>query len=267
LIYSKEITLEIYIPTAGRAHRQPTLTAMLAAGIRPTLVVQAHEADDYRLNWGEHVSIVVLPEHIRTVAPTRQHILQNVVVGPYFCMVDDDLEFFARRIDDKTKLRPLEQGELVKLFADIAYHLNVYAHVGIAAREGANRNTEYLLDNTRIMRVLAYDADVLKYKSIRFDRLDVMEDFDVALQLLEAGYSNVVVNSWAQNQAGSNAAGGCSSWRTPELHAANAHRLAELHPKVVKVVQKETKTAWGGGTRTDVRIQWKRAYNTDAGDE
>jgi len=35
--------------------------------------------------------------------------------------------------------------------------------------------------------------------------------------------------------------------------------LAELHPGLVKVVTKETKGAWGGGTRTDVVVQWKKA--------
>jgi hypothetical protein len=32
-----------------------------------------------------------------------------------------------------------------------------------------------------------------------------------------------------------------------------------LHPNIVSVVEKTTKTAWGGGTRMDVIIQWKKA--------
>jgi hypothetical protein len=90
--------------------------------------------------------------------------------------------------------------------------------------------------------------------------MEVMEDFHVALSLLEAGYSNRIMNHYAHNQKGSGTAGGCSHFRTPELHAKNEHLLAALHPDVVKVVQKETKGAWGGGTRTDVNIQWKKAY-------
>jgi hypothetical protein len=70
----------------------------------------------------------------------------------------------------------------------------------------------------------------------------------------------VVLNNWCNNQAeGSSADGGCSTYRTPELQAQAARLLAELHAPYVKVVEKETKTAWGGGTRTDVMIQWKRA--------
>ena len=94
---------------------------------------------------------------------------------------------------------------------------------------------------------------------ITFGRLEVMEDFDVALRLLRAGHDNVILNNWANNQAGSGKEGGCSHFRTPELHAACASKLASLHPGFVKVVQKTTKGAWGGGTRTDVNIAWKKA--------
>ena len=41
-----------------------------------------------------------------------------------------------------------------------------------------------------------------------------------------------------------------------------AHELEVLHPDYVTVVDKTTKTSWGGGTRTDVRIAWKKAYES-----
>jgi hypothetical protein len=36
--------------------------------------------------------------------------------------------------------------------------------------------------------------------------------------------------------------------------------LQLLHPAFVKVVEKATKTSWGGETRTDVQVSWKKAY-------
>jgi hypothetical protein len=90
--------------------------------------------------------------------------------------------------------------------------------------------------------------------------MKVMEDFDVALSLLTKGYENAIINTVAHNQKGSGAVGGCSVWRTPQVQAQAALKLAELYPGIVKVVEKTTKTAWGGGTRTDVTIQWKAAY-------
>ena len=44
------------------------------------------------------------------------------------------------------------------------------------------------------------------------------------------------------------------------MHNAGAERLNELHPTCVKVVEKQTKTAWNGLPRKDVIIGWKKAY-------
>ena len=71
---------------------------------------------------------------------------------------------------------------------------------------------------------------------------------------------NVCLNEWVHNQGGSGSAGGCSTYRTPEIQAEAAHKLHEHHRPFVKVVKKTTKTAWGGGERTDVIVQWKKAY-------
>lgn len=258
--------MEFYIPTSGRWENQPTLKALMDAGIKPTLVVQDKEVDKYMAKWvGTRARLMPLPSDITTIAPTRQHILENInPLSDTFCMLDDDLVFYRRRTDDPTKLTDILPDELGKAFDDMSYLLeNQAPHVGFAAREGANRNTDQFLFNTRIMRVLGYNRDILLKENIRFDRMQVMEDFDVALQLLEKGYPNCVLNRYAHNQAGSGAAGGCSAFRTPQMQAENANRLAALHPGFVKVVQKTTKGAWGGGTRTDVNIQWKKAYDSN----
>lgn len=253
--------MDIIIPSAGRWNRQPTLEQLSRAGIHPILVVQAHEASKYSQGWSSKATIFVLPPKIRTIAPTRQHILNEVGVSPSFCMLDDDLAFYKRRDDDRTKLRDITPTELAAAFWQIDANLGPeYAHVGFTAREGANRNTGHHALNTRIMRVLGYHRPTLNRLGIRFDDVELMEDFHVALQLLEAGVPNLVLNDYAHNQDGSNVAGGCSTFRTMERHGAAAQKLADLHPRFVTVVEKTTKGAWGGGTRKDVLIQWKKAY-------
>lgn len=257
--------MDIIIPSSGRPDRQTTLEALVQAGLRPILVVQDREYKAYLENWAPLATVFRLPPEITTIAPTRQFILERVGQSDRFVMCDDDLWFYTRREEDRGRLRELTPYELREgfevldglLYPGMVRHV---PHVGFAAREGANRNTDPYIYNTRIMRVLGYRRSTLIDEGIRFDAMEVMEDFHVALSLLEKGYGNIIANDWCHNQAGSGAQGGCSTWRTPELQARAAHRLAELHPGLVRVVQKETKTAWGGGVRTDVVVQWKKAF-------
>lgn len=255
--------MDLFVLTYGRAdpRRQHTLRRLTEAGLPVRLVVQAREAAQF--HWTQNlvgVKLEVLPQEVQTVAPTRQYIADNLAPR-YFCMLDDDLHFFKRRDDDRTKFRDITNAELRQMFNELELALGTHPHAGIAAREGGNRATQQYLGNTRIMRLLAYDRAILAASGASFGYMEVMEDFHVALTLLRAGYPNKVLNDYCHNQAeGSNAPGGCSTFRTPELHEANANRLAERHAGYVTLVTKETKTAWGGGERVDVRIQWKKAY-------
>ena len=62
------------------------------------------------------------------------------------------------------------------------------------------------------------------------------------------------------NQSGSNKDGGCSTYRTYEIQAAAAEKMARLWPDFVKVVEKKVK-GWGPmSIRKDIRVQWKKAY-------
>lgn len=246
--------MRIFVVTYGRIGKQVTWRNLPPAiQKRATLLVDSSEA----VSHGD-IPVTVLPEGLRGIGAVRQWMIDN---SPgKVLMLDDDLRFFVRREDDKTKLRQPNEGELEECFDCIEAYLEEFPLVGIASREGANRNVDDFMYNTRILRLLAYRADILRERSIRFDRVPVMEDFDVALQLLKAGYQNLVLNSWAHNQEGSGLKGGCSTYRTMELQAQAANKLAELHPGVVRTTQKSTKTAWGGGTRTDVIVAWKQAY-------
>ena len=207
------------------------------------------------------------PSSVKGIGQTRQYILdyaldcaedRNVV------MLDDDLVFAARRLDDPTKFEPAHDRHVETLFREIEVWLNRgYAHVGVSPREGGNRVTEQILYNTRLLRILAYRADILRDEKVWFDRIHLMEDFDVTLQLLRKGYTNVCINWIVHNQPSSNAPGGCSTYRTMEEQARAANTLKVLHPEFVQLVRKQTKTAWNGQERTDVRIQWKQALGYD----
>jgi len=252
--------MKLLIPTSGRWQRQMTLEH-LPPSIRKEvfLVVQASEEERYRR---VHSNLIVLPEHITTLSPTRQWIMDNVE-AEIICLMDDDLRFYRRgRTDNPLYLEYNDEDGFEKMFKELEHHARTGCHAGVSAREGNNRIEKDFLWNVRMMRVVAYNVKRIHELRIRFDRLICKTDFDVTLQLLRKGQPNWVSYYFAQGQTkGSNASGGCSKYRTIEVLTDSAYELAKLHPEFVTVVKKYTKTAWGGNTeRTDVRIQWKEAF-------
>lgn len=250
--------MNIFIPSLARADQRNHTFENLPPDVqkRTFMVVGPKDAPAYMRRFGEdHVLIT----DVKGIGKVRQHII-DVSDGPVF-MLDDDLSFFVRRDDDRTKLRKADPVDVRLMVRRMESVLKQNAHAAVASREGANRNTDDYLYNVRCLRALGYNATVLKREGVRFDRLPVMEDFDVALQLLRRGYRSVTLNTWAQDQGTSNAPGGCSTYRSMEVQAKGARGLHRLHPDFVTVVTKETKGAWGGGERTDVRVAWKKAYD------
>lgn len=251
--------MDIIIHTYGRAspNLQHTLNQLKMANIKPVLVVQRREEGKY--DWYDG-PVEYLPSCITRLAETRDWIIHDRKGHPDVVFLDDDLHFAVRRDDDRTKFRQPRALDITRMFEDISRQLAHYRMVGIGAREGGNRYTDEYMYNSRIMRVLAFNRQFLRDHNITFTPMVVMEDFHVNLQILRAGGDTCICNDWVSNQAGgSNAPGGCSEYRSEAVQTAAAHKLAALHPGFVRVVQKATKAAWGGGVRTDVVVSWKKA--------
>jgi len=243
--------MEVYVPTLGRSHSD-TLVSLTRAAIYPTLVVSNYK--DF--SWYDKR---ILCPH-QGIGPTRQWIIDQAKSNKVV-MLDDDLVFAARRGDEPTKFREATTTDVWMLFSSIYANLSEFAHVGVSTREGGNRDTHLACYDTRLLRILAYRVDVLRREKIRFDRLELMEDFHVTLSLLSRGYRNIKINWIVHNQRSSNAPGGCSTYRTLEKQREAALGLKADFPDFVSVVEKTTKTAWQGKTRTDVVVQWKKALN------
>ena len=255
--------MKIFIPTYGRSDKQHTYNYLpKSIQQRTTLVVQAREKHLYK----NYPNLVVLPPSIQTISPTREYIktmmAKNTNGDRKFIMLDDDLRFDVRRMDDNGKFVVATDKDVEKLFKRIEKELDKFAHVGVLSREGGNRVMTPTVQCSRMMRVLAYNVDVLVKEKVKFDRLPLQEDFDVTLQLLQKGYPNLVLCEWVNGQGTSGAKGGCSHFRTIELHNENARKLGELHAPFVKIVEKQTKGAWGGQARLDVMVFWKKAYES-----
>jgi hypothetical protein len=248
--------MNIYILTLGRAGNQVTWSNLPNNVKKNTrLVVQSFEKDLYR-----DLPIVVLPDHIKNLPDTRQWLMyEHGHTSDKVAMLDDDLRFFKRRKDDREKFEKADATDIEELFSAISEGLDTHSHVGVLSREGGNRVVEAFKETTRMSRVLAYNVSIAKKLGILFNRVLLPEDFDTTLQYLYKGHKNKVLCNWVHDQGGSNAVGGCSTYRSLDVHNKHMIHFGTLHPNIVSVVEKTTKTAWGGGTRMDVIIQWKKA--------
>jgi hypothetical protein len=176
-------------------------------------------------------------------------------------MFDDDLHFYVRKAKDDWHLRYCEQSDVENMLMDVMDELSEECPVvGISAREGNNNVRDTLwTQNTRIMRATAFHVPTVVKTAQYRSEVNGIEDFDLLLQMLRAGYDNKCSYFYAQGHKSANEPGGCSNWRTNETHAVAAQRLAELHPGFVKLRVQNNKTGGEFGKRVECTIYWKKA--------
>jgi hypothetical protein len=268
--------MKIYVPSKGRHSPEEIRRGPLADFsprwlVQSVLVVPESEHEAYRSSLAETpfsgVDVLSPVGDVRGIAQTRHWIGKHAKFRDekMFCMVDDDVRFVRRRSRDVTSLVPCEKSDVDDMWAHVNWFLHHYAHVGVSARQGNNNmgpGTPQGLfeENTRTLRVLCYRTE--EFLSVAHGRVDVMEDFDVNLQLIRAGHKNANLGFWSQDQKMTNAPGGCSTYRSHEVHEASAKKLAELHHPFVQLRQKQNKTGGEFGSRTEVTIYWKKAFGT-----
>ena len=108
----------IYIPTLGRWEKQITYNNLPEEWKeKTTLVVQHHEKEQYIDLYGDD-SVFVLPSHIETIAPTREWIVKYLGGKSYFCMFDDDINFYRTRMEG-------EEGPSKSLMTDKDFEIQI----------------------------------------------------------------------------------------------------------------------------------------------
>lgn len=257
--------MKIFIPTYKRTNKQRTWDS-IPESIRGDVFLVCGE-DEKEAHEKEGRQVLVHPEGLHRVAPKRQWIVETCGEDKIL-MLDDDLSFRCRS-DGDYKLRDMVEEDYHKMLERAEAELDNYGAVGISSQAGNNRSfPEDILSPARMFTAYALRADILRREDIRFDDMEVMEDFHVTLSLLRKGIPNAVLQNWCWSQPKSNAEGGCSEYRTFEVQKTAAERLAEIHSPYVKVIQKESK-AWGNGleVRYDVRVSWKKAYEESGADK
>lgn len=254
--------VQIVIPSSGRPNKQTTWQQLPQWAKDKTLVaVPARETAAYAKAFPG--KLLAVPDECRGISATRKHLMDWCRL-PYLLMIDDDMTFAYRPDMDKPQLRslPPEDLEIGRMLGKWRTLMKRYAHAGLSARQGNNRISTELQECCRMYNTYMYDLDAVRRAGVQVGRLPVMEDFDLTLQLLRAGLPNAVMYRWCWNQGGSNAPGGCSQYRTGEMQAEAAAKLAELHPGFVRVVEKRSTNWQGMNTRKDVTVYWKKAYES-----
>lgn len=248
--------MQIVIMTYGRHKNQKTFHNLPPEWqARTQLVVQEREKDLYKA-----YDTIVLPDHIRDLPSSRQWLLENLQTEDNkLLMLDDDLQFFVRE-NGPGKLVKCTEADFIQMFETIEDRLDRYALVGVSQREGNNRQQKEEVEVTRCGGMFGIRLDRGRENNWRFDRTKTKEDMDYILQMLSQGCKNLVLFTWCREAGVSNAAGGCSVYRTDGVMKEDALHFAALWPGVVKVIEKQTKTSWGGGSRYDVIVQWKKCY-------
>lgn len=213
--------------------------------------------------------VVPVPKELRYIACQRQWIMENRPAR-FVLFLDDDLSFSWR--DEKLKLHKCDADDMERMLAEIRKHLKQVPVVSISPRFGNNYCEKDFDYNCRAHTAWAIDGQLYDKLELCFNPLGnkpfVMEDFHIALRFLECGYKNVRLFNFAFNPLlESNAAGGCSSWRTFEVHDDVTKWMEKNHPAFTRVF-KTSKTGWEGfpvnkdgeRERWDANIQWKKAY-------
>ena len=249
--------MHLYIHTAGRPAKMATWKALTPSlRKKTTIVVQYKERNLY----DEYPHVWVLPKGINRLSPTRQHILDETS-HRYICMMDDDiLSFGWREYPYSIKLSVATSVQVNRMFAQcLRWMQQGIAHCGISPRGRNHTVEESVVINARLCQLLCYDVNVVRENDFRMDRVTLMQDFDMTLQMLRAGYENRVLYRGCTNTRGSGGCGGCNAYRKPEMQSATARKLAKLHPEFVKLRDKQS-GQYKDQMITDVTVQWKKAY-------
>lgn len=271
--------LEIYVPSRSRFDRSLTLEHLCPNWDGPIyLVVPKDQISDYKSLAKKHgVKVLGCPES--GIALTRLFCGEHAT--DKFVMFDDDLRFCYRPSVNKEtgidqtgknvkgmRLYTAKGKQVTRMLQWCEHYLDRYAHIGVSPRAGNQSLKLPVAECKRPLRVLGYRKR--EFLSCEHGRVQIMEDFDITLQLLTRGYKNGLITSHVNDQSATNLPGGCSDYRSVELHAKNVKIMHGLWPEFTKLVEKEnvSASAVAGGLhrRLELNIQWVKAWASSGKD-
>lgn len=256
----------IVIPTLGRMDKQITYNNLPEKYKAITrFVVQDHEFKEMYQRYPSKV--LRLPEEINRIAPTREWIFNEFQNTRHF-VFDDDLDFVVKEPNPGEGTKWLSRKFTDQDFDDAFDLVEQWMNDGIVY--GGLLPAWVIPDVAqwpvrecqRIMTNVFYDGPKVP-RDIEWSRVAAAEDFDVNLQLLTKGFKNRISAKYMVTCSETNADGGCSTWRTLEVHNEAQLKLEKLWPDFVKVREKEVPSGpWKGQIKLATTIQHKKAYES-----
>lgn len=248
--------MKIIIPTKGRVTSQFTLKN-LPPELHADVILVAPEKEGWRHKANfPNVEFLAQPDPAMGIAEKRKWIVESLGFEK-LVMLDDDLRFSQRRLDDTSLFVKATMDETRTAFRELREVLSEdVPHAGFSARGGginAQAQEGGWQAGKRMMYVLGYHTPTV-LANAEFGRVPTHEDMDICLQLLTKGLKNLVNFSFVVDQK-FGSPGGCTDERTVESNNVDVLTLAQLHPGYVRVVEKAYLTSV---SRLEVVCQWKK---------
>lgn len=227
--------VKIAIPSYKRSDDQVTLD-FLPKSYKENifLFIRKEEYNDYSKY--ENKCNIVTMDNVKDIGETRQFIIEYMN-GSKLLMLDDDLHIAETYIDAKDIIRnnkiPLNESKFYEFIdyldkeMDEFYHGNLRIHIfpkNVKSDYPARVNSFCFTNGF-------FNLEKLKLEDINFKELDLCEDLYVFLSLIKLGYDALSISKYRCEGKKSNAAGGCSEYRTIEKQNRAYEKINELFPE------------------------------------
>lgn len=242
----------IFIPTLGRSERQITYSYLPDKWKDKTKFVIPWEENSFA-----DLPTVKTPPEVKGIAATRQHIMELPQArNNKVFMMDDDLHFHHRIEKKLVKSTEEEVGQALDMMDN---WLDEVPCVGFTSRFGNNWITEDYVECHRPCMAYGLDEHTLRTNNIKFNDLDVCEDYHVFLSVLKLGMKNRMTAKYTVSSPSVNKNGGCAEYRTKDMVESSMKKFIELHSPYAKYRETESDTQ-GFEIGKELRISWRKCY-------
>ena len=142
---------------------------------------------------------------VQGIANVRQWIVDQHTHDDTVIMCDDDLGFFIRANAGSWNLKPANIDEATCIFEDIheVVETGEFGHSGLTPRQMNNVHfPDTWIYSAKMNAVHCVSKSLLHREKIKYNDVELMEDYYVTLSLLRKGYNNKIFCAGAWDQRG-----------------------------------------------------------------